>query len=305
MTVGLVCQSCDALSPLRASVCIGCGAALAASSTAPTIIHCAACGAERIEGHRFCGHCGARAEEAAAAAPASPASPAPSGGSKKTRFFSSLQAPGRAKLILIKGEGMDGVSYHLAGTEHIAGRSDGTLLFTEDPLVSPRHANFYYQDGRLMVADEGSQNGVFLRIKAPLVVEAGTLFLVGEQLLRIDRFPESPALRDDQGTFFYTSPQRPAPLCVAQILVGGGLGAVTICPRATMTVGREGNDLNFSQDPFISGRHLELVALGDGRYQLTDLGSKNGTFVRLRGPQPLHHGDYVFLGQQLLRVEIT
>ena len=38
---------------------------------------------------------------------------------------------------------------------------------------------------------------------------------------------------------------------------------------------------------------------------LTDLGSKNGTFVRINDESPLDHGDYVFLGQQLLRVEIT
>ena len=41
-----------------------------------------------------------------------------------------------------------------------------------------------------------------------------------------------------------------------------------------------------------------------GRLQITDLGSRNGTFLRIRGQTLLQHGDYVFLGQQLLRVEI-
>ena len=36
-----------------------------------------------------------------------------------------------------------------------------------------------------------------------------------------------------------------------------------------------------------------------------DLGSKNGTFLRLKEESLLSHGDYVFIGQQLLRVEIT
>jgi len=38
---------------------------------------------------------------------------------------------------------------------------------------------------------------------------------------------------------------------------------------------------------------------------LTDLGSKNGTFLRVVGEQALGHGDYVFMGQQLLRVEVV
>jgi pSer/pThr/pTyr-binding forkhead associated (FHA) protein len=40
-------------------------------------------------------------------------------------------------------------------------------------------------------------------------------------------------------------------------------------------------------------------------FTVTDLGSKNGTFTRIAGESPLEHGDYVFLGQQLLRVEIS
>jgi pSer/pThr/pTyr-binding forkhead associated (FHA) protein len=43
----------------------------------------------------------------------------------------------------------------------------------------------------------------------------------------------------------------------------------------------------------------------DGQCTLTDLGSKNGTFVRISDEAVLNHGDYVFLGQQLLRVEVS
>ena len=79
-------------------------------------------------------------------------------------YFGTNQVPGRAKLIVIKGEGMDGLSYQLAGNEHIAGRSEGAILFPDDPLMSPRHANFIYRDNKLFVRDEGSVNGIFMRI---------------------------------------------------------------------------------------------------------------------------------------------
>jgi pSer/pThr/pTyr-binding forkhead associated (FHA) protein len=75
----------------------------------------------------------------------------------------------------------------------------------------------------------------------------------------------------------------------------------------SLSIGREGNDVNFPDDPFISGRHATVTALeGEpSRFQIADLASKNGTFLRVNGETPLFHGDYVFLGQQLLRVEIT
>ena len=69
-------------------------------------------------------------------------------------------------------------------------------------------------------------------------------------------------------------------------------------------MGREGNDINFPDDPFISGHHARLTWDGNSAI-LTDLGSKNGTFLRVVTEQSLAHGDYVFMGQQLLRVEIV
>ncbi len=220
-------------------------------------------------------------------------------------FFGTMQAPGRAKLVLIKGEGFDGVSYHLNSTEHVAGRLDGAILFPEDTLLSPRHANFVSQGAQLLVRDEGSKNGVFLRIKQPVALEAGDTFLVGEQLLRAEAsMDEAPIVPDHEGTYFYGSPRRPCLFRLVQILRGGQIGNVYRARSDSLGIGRDGNDVNFPQDPFISGRHAR-VDLAGGAFTLTDLGSKNGTFVRIKADAPLVHGDYVFLGQQLLRVEVT
>jgi pSer/pThr/pTyr-binding forkhead associated (FHA) protein len=218
-----------------------------------------------------------------------------------------MQAPS-PKLILIKGEGMDGVTYVLSSSEHIAGRLEGAILFPEDPLLSPRHANFLYKEGKLTVRDEGSANGVFVRIIKPQTVASGATFLVGEQLLRVDACPpETVPIPDDEGTYFYGSPKRPSRLALTQMLAGGHEGMVFRARNDSLSIGREGNDVNFPDDPFISGRHATVTALDtEGtKFQITDLGSKNGTFLRVSGEASLFHGDYVFLGQQLLRVEIT
>ncbi len=216
------------------------------------------------------------------------------------------EAPGRAKLTVIKGEGTDGVTYLLNGTEHLAGRVEGAILFPDDSLLSPRHANFIYHDGKLHVVDEGSVNGVFIRIKAPVDLIPGALFLIGEQLLQIEPSPPDLGPQPDaEGTYFYASPKRPSKMKLIQRLRGGEIGMIYRSRDETISIGREANDVNFLDDPFISGRHAQIAMNADGQVTLTDLGSKNGTFVRINDELALDHGDYVFLGQQLLRVEIS
>src|SRR5262249_36582614 len=105
---------------------------------------CPSCGTEVPPDFKFCGKCGSRVD---ANVMSGSAAPAGGGGlGAKTMFFGATQVPNRAKLIVIKGEGVDGVSYQLAGVEHVAGRLDGAILFPDDPLMSPRHANFIYKD---------------------------------------------------------------------------------------------------------------------------------------------------------------
>jgi len=52
------------------------------------------------------------------------------------------------------------------------------------------------------------------------------------------------------------------------------------------------------EDPFASSRHAKLTRQG-GIVVLEDLGSTNGTYLNeelVSGPQPLHHGDRVRIG---------
>jgi pSer/pThr/pTyr-binding forkhead associated (FHA) protein/RNA polymerase subunit RPABC4/transcription elongation factor Spt4 len=314
MDAGFVCERCSSFIPLSETVCGSCGQpvgppAAAAAAPAPSAAAapaprgpapgamraCPSCGSMIPAEHRFCGACGARVAPVVE----------PQGGGR-TAFFGAMQTPGRARLVLIKGEGLDGVAYHLNATEHVAGRIEGAILFEEDPLMSPRHANFFYRESRLFVRDEGAANGVFIRIRGPVTVDSGAAFLVGEQLLQIEAAPLDLAPTPDaEGTYFYASPKRPAKLKLIQRLRGGDVGMIYRSRSDSITIGREGNDVNFPEDLFISGRHASIAVAPDGRFVITDLGSKNGTFLRVVDEAPLAHGDYVFLGQQLLRVEIT
>ena len=70
-------------------------------------------------------------------------------------------------------------------------------------------------------------------------------------------------------------------------------------------IGRAEGNLLLPDDPYLSPRHARIVVRGGARPSLAllDLGSVNGTYVRLRAPHPLTHGDLLLLGQQVLRFE--
>ena len=92
-----------------------------------------------------------------------------------------------------------------------------------------------------------------------------------------------------------------------ELLIQGPDGAARTVPlTGRLTVGRSNAaELCFPEDAGLSRQHFAFESDGDGGWTIQDLGSKNGTFVRVSGESPLFHGDYVFVGQQLLRVEIT
>jgi pSer/pThr/pTyr-binding forkhead associated (FHA) protein/RNA polymerase subunit RPABC4/transcription elongation factor Spt4 len=344
MDVGLVCDACSALTPIGVPQCTRCGAAVALDprpkikSKPPPLdgagersspLTCAKCGTMVTPGQRFCPNCGNRivtperfdvetrvgprpSAGHAAAVPRTEARATGSAGQRttdakpgrSTLFFGGAMQAARAKLTLIRGDGEDGVSFTLAGQDHLAGRGDCPISFPDDPFLSPTHANFVYANGQLTVRDQGSLNGVYVRIAGGSELKPGSTVLVGEQVLTITPAAQPEDVPDAEGTYFSASMIRPATIEVRQNLRGGQIGWVFRCEGDVVSIGREGNDINFPDDPFISGRHAELRIAG-GVLSVTDLGSRNGTFVRVHAERVLKHGDYVFLGQQLLRVEIV
>jgi len=327
VTAGIVCGKCDRFNPGDSTSCSECGNALnLISAEAPTAepdgeeeqareaeaeekppeaaqqgaeedpmeqarhYICTSCYSPVPRGHKFCGKCGTPAEDNMKAV--------------DPDFFGDMMTPGRAKLILIKGEGMDGISYHLNSNEHVAGRVEGPILFTDDKWLSPKHANFLYADGKLKVRDEGSANGVFIALRGSISVEAGAVFMCGEQVFRVEEVPPYDDEPEGDGTYFFSSPRTESSFRVVQILSGGGDGMTVHAPGTEVTIGREECDMNFPNDSYISGQHAK-VEHAQGSLRITDLDSKNGTYMKVAGERELAHGDYIFLGRQLLRVEIT
>lgn len=331
MDVGLVCDACSALTPIGVPQCARCGQPVAldprprrtskpsgpnGGATAAAVeakaagTACTKCGTNVPPNFKFCQICGTRVVVAqdfqaeTRVGPTNTGTPSVAQPKPRATQGGAVQQQARARLTLIRGDGEDGVTFQLAGTDHLAGRGECPISFPDDPFLSPIHCNFRYANGALTVRDEGSLNGVYIRISGTVRIEPGTVILVGEQVLTVNPAKGFEDIPDTEGTYFSASMMRPATIEIAQALRGGSTGWVFRVDTETVSLGREGNDINFPDDPFISGRHAQLQ-LTAGVLSVTDLGSRNGTFVRVTGERVLKHGDYVFLGQQLLRVEIV
>src|SRR6266702_4190539 len=70
--------------------------------------------------------------------------------------------------------------------------------------------------------------------------------------------------------------------------------------HATTTIGRSEADIRFPDDQFLSPLHAKL-SWEDGRLEVRDLGSRNGTWVFLEAPHRLVDGDQFLIGSQVIR----
>jgi len=250
---------------------------------------CMECQTPVPTGHKFCGRCGQVVPQEVLNA--------------KTAYFSDVQDPSKARLIVVRGDGMEGLSFHLKADSHTLGRT-GQIAFPEDRFISPNHASFAYRDTTLVVRDEGSLNGVYVRIRGTVAIAPGDTFLAGDQLFRLDAAPVEPNPVDPDGTVFYASPKQPMTFRITQLLEGGAPGVQVGARGNVLQIGRFDSDLNFPNDAYLSSAHCKVEEAGGG-YLLTDLNSRNGTYLRIASERELAHGDYLFFGRKLLRVEMN
>jgi pSer/pThr/pTyr-binding forkhead associated (FHA) protein len=246
-------------------------------------------------GFKFCGSCGfdmtavwARGA-APAPAPAPAVAPAPLGGS-------------RGRLVLIRPDGSEGDSFPLEEMT-VVGRDAGGP-FATDSYLSPRHAIFAFKGGQLVVTDQNSLNGVYVRIErdVPTELRDGDVFRIGQEILRFEAIP-APA-PGPNGVEIMGSPN-PGFLGRISLIIGRETtGNSFPIPPGGMHLGRERGDIVFPEDGYVSGLHCRIHSEG-GRVVLTDVGSSNGTFLRVRGERTVPAGALLLMGQQLFRVQLA
>jgi len=225
--------------------------------------------------------------DAEAAAPATSAAPA-----KKTYFQLRVQRS------LAGGP----ETYAPTGDRAIVG-SSGAIALEGEAFCHPEEAMLVFRDNRLWLEDLDGGNGVFLRIRTPVELEIGDEFVVGDQLLRVEKNPRADDGPDPDPTYFYSSPKWPSSFRVVQIFEGGASGACVVARGNTLQIGSAVGDLVFPDDPLVAEQHC-IIEEQAGAVVLTDLGSRTGVFVRIRGEQELSQSDELLVGRTRLVVDL-
>lgn len=192
-------------------------------------------------------------------------------------------------------------SYAPEGARAVIG-SKGAIDLGGERFCHPEEAVLHVRSNTLYLEDLDGGNGIFLRVKGSVELEFGDEFVIGDQLLRVERNQPPNDGPDPAPTYFYSSPKWPSSFRVVQQFEGGALGASAVARGNALQVGSALGDLLFPDDPLVSEQHC-LVEEHAGTVVLSDLGSRTGVFVRVRGEQALASGDELLVGRTRLVVE--
>ena len=254
------------------------------------ILKCVQCSNVIPPSYAFCGVCGtARSRsEAAARAPAAPA--------REAGF-----------LALIDDLGNESVRHRLIGGDNRLGRSSASeVCFDQDGLLAQEHCVLAAGEQPFRIRPIDLYNGTYLRISTPVELHHGDIIRVGQEVLRFERIEDLTA---------ETSPVTGRRLNVGCAMPRGVWGRLCqvgmarqvanayLLSHRDVFLGRERGDILFPRDGFVSGSHAVISERG-GRVYLKDLGSSNGTFLRIKREITLRNGDLLLLGRNLLRVHV-
>jgi pSer/pThr/pTyr-binding forkhead associated (FHA) protein len=246
---------------------------------------CTACGSMVPPEFKFCGVCGNKMEPLPQRPVGRPVQPQPTA---------------RWAMVLIRPDGTEGGVHHLHDGENRIGRDHGEI-FENDGYLSPTHAALIVQKDTMIVRDLGSLNGVFVKMIEDEALQPGQVIRIGQELLRFDIIEPPQPMAD--GTEVMGSPN-PGFWGKITVVIGNGVdGSAYPLLNESITLGRERGEINFPEDGYVSGLHARLTHQ-NGMFVLSDLGSSNGTFIRVQGERMLTDGSFILLGQQLFRLSM-
>src|SRR5262245_60438954 len=193
-------------------------------------------------------------------------------------------APAGCRLVSILPSGVEANEFALKvdGPTTI-GRHGADVAFPEDLGLSDIHARISPSADGYRVRDEGSAEGVFLQPAGGrlLMVEPGAIIRAGRQWLVVGDDPGAPSL-----IHYDTSGRH-----VARHDLKTG----------TTIFGRQSPDVTIAADDgSLSRRHFATV-VQDGHVGVKDLGSGNGTYVKVSSDMLLADGDRIHLSRQVLQ----
>ena len=253
---------------------------------------CDRCGNSVPSSHSFCGACGAPNTGHASAT--------------SSAFVTGTRAERIGMLALIDDNGQESQQFPLyVGENRIGAGEDCQLRFTDDGFLAELHCAIDAAPGRVVLRPIDTANGTYLRITTPIEIHHGDFMRVGQEVLcfeRLERMTPERGLHGEQEVVGWPVPRGVwGRLC--QIGLQRQVANAYLLANPDVFLGRERGDILFPKDGFVSGSHA-VLSDRNGRAFLKDLGSSNGTFVRVKQDTPLRAGDLFLLGRNLLRVRL-
>ena len=213
----------------------------------------------------------------------------------------------RFVLARVRADGSLGQQYPLDHPGVIAGQ-EGEISLADDQQVAPQHVRLMQLGDVVHIKDLGSPRGVYLWLREPHRLKDADIFQIGQQKLRFA------AHRKDVGHSNNASPDR-------TMILGADATAAEVASVIKLnskdeeadhyelhgtetSFGRSKGTYTFPDDPYLSAIHAR-IKLHESDYFLEDLGSRNGTFARIRKRALARDGDTLMIGKQLLRVLVT
>ncbi|MGH7269589.1 MAG: FHA domain-containing protein [Polyangiaceae bacterium] len=263
-------------------------APMASAAAAGAGVLCPQCGHVNTTANLFCGSCGFRLGSLAPK-PVPQSAPGP--------------VVGALVLTALRADGTEAGTYELPDGGATVGRETGGI-FAGDSYLSPRHATFRVEGpGRASVRDEGSLNGVYKKLgrDAPVELRPNEVFRIGQEIIKFE--PLTPQITPADGVERLGAPRKGYVGRIALVVGREETGNAFPVPDGGVHLGRERGDILFPEDGYVSGLHCRLTWDGQ-RLFLTDLGSSNGTFIRITAESDLRSGDVLLMGQQLFRIAV-
>lgn len=263
------------------------------AADAPPAI-CPQCSHPNPPSNKFCASCGFKMGKASGA----PDSSAPPPGN-------NLDTPqaGGISLTALRADGTEAGNFHMGSSPTTIGRDSGGI-FAGDSYLSPRHATFTPRGKQTLVRDESSLNGIYRKLNRdePVELGFGDVFRIGQEILRVE--PLTPIPKSADGVERLGSPVKGYVARIALVIGRDVTGNAYPIPESGIHLGRERGDVLFPEDGYVSGLHCR-ISYQNGKLFLTDLGSSNGSFVRLVKETAISSGEILLMGQQLFRIAIN
>ena len=186
------------------------------------------------------------------------------------------------------------------------GRAEGDLQFPEDRDMAPLHVRLVVRNGQLIVEDLSQGGDVFIRLIGPYLLQDGDMFRMSRHVFQFHASHEALSTAAEMATTLcelsasLPKSEAPAELVILKPPTEGDAKRLGLVEEEVV-LGRSKGTFTFPDDPYMSRSHARLTHRGEDFF-LEDLGSRNGTHLKVRGEAPVPNGALLQFGGQALTI---